>query len=379
MKVTSATAVLLSALGLVGLGALRADPPPDLKRDGAFAFPQAQAEVLCDAKDLRLSVWNDAKYLYVQTIVWEDGYDAVERTRSLKRVWGWSALSLDVDADQRRTPNVDRIYGINSHPTQMGLSYQVVLGDRRWTTLRVDSKGRGAIRYLEVGKVQRVRVDSYVIPLDEIGRKAGDKIRLAYWAQCPKPERCLNSIGFESKDPYIAVSLPLNKYHEITLADRPASLDIAQVPDGQKDKAPPERDTRMPSVGTVPPEFSAKEWLNTDAAPTLAGLKDKVVLVVFWHQGGDQGFFRNLNKLDEDYGRQGLTVIAITLDGRVAVERAAKNHKLKFILGAQSNLASEYGVTGFDHAFLIGKDGKVLWDGGPDDKDLDQRIPAALK
>jgi len=43
----------------------------DLRTDGTFAFPQEHAVVLYDQEDLRLSVWNNHDYLFVQAILWK--------------------------------------------------------------------------------------------------------------------------------------------------------------------------------------------------------------------------------------------------------------------------------------------------------------------
>ena len=53
----------------------------DLETNGVCGFPQDQASVLCDNDSLRLSVWNNREYLFVQAISvagvrahpWEDG------------------------------------------------------------------------------------------------------------------------------------------------------------------------------------------------------------------------------------------------------------------------------------------------------------------
>ena len=39
----------------------------DLETNGVYGFPQGQASVLCDNDFLRLSVWNNREYLFVQT------------------------------------------------------------------------------------------------------------------------------------------------------------------------------------------------------------------------------------------------------------------------------------------------------------------------
>ncbi len=377
MKAIIVTAILFGALIPVGPGAMGADSAPDIKKDGAFAFPQAQATVVCDQKDLRLSIWNDAKYLYVQAILWEDGDDSVyKQTKEGQRGHGWSQLCLDVDRRQ---------YGLRTLPSYQGLLYAVGTGATGISVPKKDSKGRGAIRYLDVGNGQRVRVDSYVIPLAEIGKKAGDKIRLAYFAQCPTPERTINSIGYEGKRYWgkvdlPVIQLPLNMYHEITLADRAASLDIAQVPDGWTDKRLPV-DIRTLRLGTTPPEVSAKDWINADAAPTLAALKGKVVVVAFWSpaQGGSTQAVQALNKLHDDYHGKGLTILSLTTERRAIVDNFLRRTKVKFAIGADTKLATDYGAMGRSRAFLIGKDGNLLWEGSPTDKDLEQRIQAALK
>jgi thiol-disulfide isomerase/thioredoxin len=380
MKVISA--VLLGVL-LVVVEASGADQPPDLKRDGAFGFPQRAAKVLCDQKDLRLSVWNDAKHLFVQAILWTDGDDSLGETSDGRAIGDTSCLRLDVDADQKATPNVDRDYCLNPWPSLPGLRYSVVLGERSSSYLKSDSRGRGAIRYLEAGNNKRVRVDSYAIPLAEIGKKPGAKIRLAYWGQSPRPAMSVNSIGYQGKGQYYSNVLPRSMFHEITLADRPASLDVAKIPEGREDKVPLSKKPRkaMPKVGVAPPEISAASWLNIDKAPTLAGLKGKVVVVEFWATwcGPCVKGIPHLNKLHEEYGGKGLTILSFTDQSRQGIDNFRKNTPIKYIIGAGSELASDYGVSGIPHAFLIGKDGKLLWEGDPNDKDFDQRILAALK
>jgi thiol-disulfide isomerase/thioredoxin len=221
------------------------------------------------------------------------------------------------------------------------------------------------------------------IPLAEIGKKPGEKIRLAYWGQSPKPALTLNSIGYQGKGTYYSHSLPRKMYHEITLADRAASLDITDVPDGRLDKVPlPKKAHKaIPKVGVAPPDVSAKDWLNIDKAPSLAGLKGKVVLVEFWATwcGPCVQGIPHLNKLHEEHGGKGLTILSFTDQSRQGIENFTKKTPIKYVVGTGSDLASEYGVTRIPHAFLIGKDGKLLWEGNPADKEFDQRIVAALK
>jgi serine/threonine protein kinase len=212
-----------------------------LKQGGitAFGFPQAQATVLCDTADLRVSLWNNRTYLCVQAILWKDGDDALLQAVDGKLFGNTSTVVLDVDADGKITPQVDRIYSLNPWPKMHGLYNQVYKDERVITFLQQsDTKGRGAIRYLSTADGARVRVDSLVIPLAEINKRPGDKLRLAYWGASPKSNLTLNSVGYQGRGTYFSHQLPWDKFHEVTLADRADVIDPRTVPDGRDDPNP---------------------------------------------------------------------------------------------------------------------------------------------
>jgi thiol-disulfide isomerase/thioredoxin len=375
----------IASLGLLAVfiaGMSAAGQTRDLKKQGAFGFPQEKATVPCDTRDLRVSVWSDAAHLYVQAVLWTDDDDALGETADGRPIGDWSNLSLDLDADQKPTPKVDREYMLSPWPSMPGLRYQVLLGGGAATGIQSNTKGRGAIRYVDLGG-KKVRIDSYLIPLAEIGRKPGDKIRFAYWGSSAKPPLTVNSVGFEGKGPYYSNSLPREKYHELTLADRPPSLEAQAVPNGQEDQVPlPKRAALKPrpKLGGVPPEVSAKDWLNTDDAPTLDKLKGKVVVVEFWATwcGPCVAGIPHLNKLHDDHGPKGLAILSFTDQSKQGIQNFLKGTTMKYIIGTGSELAAEYGVVGIPHAFILGRDGKLLWEGNPGDQDFDKQVQAAL-
>jgi serine/threonine protein kinase len=207
----------------------------DLKRDGAFGFPQAQATVLCDDVDLCLSFWNNRAYLYVQAIFWKGGDDSVVITAGGMARPPWSNVLLDVDADGKKTPQVDRVYTLYAGPYMRGLLYQFYDNAKGMTGFQSDTTGRGAIRSLVMADGSRVRVDLLVVSLAEIKKRPGDRLRLAYYGYAPKPDLTVNSIGYQVKAKYFPINLPWEKFHEVTLADRPDALDLQAVPDGTKD------------------------------------------------------------------------------------------------------------------------------------------------
>jgi thiol-disulfide isomerase/thioredoxin len=352
---------------------------PDLARDGAFGFPQAEAQVLFDDPDLRVSVYNDARYLYVQAIVWNDADDTLGETEDGRPVGDKSYVHLDVDANAAITPNVDRIYSVNMWPHRQGLHYRV--HGERMAHLGTDSAGRGCVKYVDTGRGTVARVDSFLISLSEIGRQPGETLRFAFWARSQEPPLILNSLGIQDTDPDTGYTLPRQSYHQITLADRPESLDPTNVPSG-REEAPATPLKPLPLVGAAPPELFATEWINANPAPTLAALRGQVVLIDFWTSNCATcvSLIPHLNEMQEKYGPRGLRILAFTHQSRNGIERymQAKEQAIHYTIGAGSQLKVEYGVQNVPYAFIVGRDGRLLWHGPPTSRELESRVLSAL-
>lgn len=97
----------------------------ELRKGGAFGFPQAQAKVLCDSSSLRFSVWNNQEYLFAQAVLWTDDDSCLGKSEENREIGDWSELMLDLDADGKSTREVDRDYMLNPWPSMSGLQYQV--------------------------------------------------------------------------------------------------------------------------------------------------------------------------------------------------------------------------------------------------------------
>ncbi|HTS19850.1 MAG TPA: hypothetical protein VMP11_19900 [Verrucomicrobiae bacterium] len=203
---------------------------PDLHNTGAFGFPQREALVLRDRPALRFSVWNNDQYLFAQAELWTDNESSVGKDANGDPIGDYSELMLDLNDDGKETPDVDRVYRLNQRPYLPGMHYAICKGNRGTSPDRSDSAGRGAIRYVRGDMPNRVRVDTYLIPLQEISRRVGDRIGICFYAFSPKQNLLVNSVTFDNFIPY-------NKYTEYVLTQgRP--IDLSQVPEGREDKLP---------------------------------------------------------------------------------------------------------------------------------------------
>jgi thiol-disulfide isomerase/thioredoxin len=117
-----------------------------------------------------------------------------------------------------------------------------------------------------------------------------------------------------------------------------------------------------------PKEINAKGWLNSEAV-TLEKLKGKVVIVEFWAtwcppcRASIPHLIDLRNKLDKSK----VEIIGLTDEPLSKVEKFAKDMKMNYTVGYGSTSGEAYGVNGIPHAFVIGPDGKIAWDGHPMD------------
>lgn len=353
----------------------------DLATAAAFGLPLESGQPLCDSDQLRVHAWNDDRQLVVQAVVWHDADKTLGETADGRKTGDRSTLVLDVDNNGQRTPRVDRSYLLNPWPSTPGLRYSIPYEGGASSHIKPDSTGRGCIRYLPA-EGRTVRVDTWVIPLAEIGRVPGDTIRLAVLVASPAPAFVANSVGYESpRAVYYARSLPWANFHSYRLADAAPSLNTALVPAGREDEPAVKRGqpAPMPDVGAIPPEFAATAWLNTEERLTLADLKGRLVLVDFWATwcGPCVAGIPHLNALQKKYADD-LTIVSFTDQSRRGIENFLKQQSIDYAIGTGSQLSLQYGVVGLPHAFLIGRDGRLLWHAVPTAETLDEQIEAAL-
>jgi thiol-disulfide isomerase/thioredoxin len=135
-------------------------------------------------------------------------------------------------------------------------------------------------------------------------------------------------------------------------------------------------------LGEAPPEVVAADWVNTDRPLTLAALRGNVVLIEFWATWCRPcvAGIPHMNELQARYGEDGLRILGFTEEDREIVEEFQKNAKspIEYAIGTGSRLMGEYRIEGIPHAILVGRDGKLVWEGYPADPECERKIVAAL-
>ena len=133
-------------------------------------------------------------------------------------------------------------------------------------------------------------------------------------------------------------------------------------------------------LGKAPPELVSKpeQWFNPPPAITLEKLRGKVVWLEF-------GFLKclpcrkmkpALARWHEELGPKGLVVIDVDDGGiddfdEVKKEVESKGEKFPTLYDKDARNSMAYGIQGHPQAWLIGVDGKVVWEGIPDIKKLE--------
>ena len=130
-------------------------------------------------------------------------------------------------------------------------------------------------------------------------------------------------------------------------------------------------------LGKAPPELANEKakWLNTDAPLALGKLRGKVVWVEFGFLkcGPCRKMKPTLARWHKDFSEKGLVIIDVS-DGALddfadlKKEVEAKEEKFAVLWDKDSKTCLAYGIQAYPQAYLVGVDGKVLWEGIPNGK-----------
>lgn len=128
--------------------------------------------------------------------------------------------------------------------------------------------------------------------------------------------------------------------------------------------------------GKKPKEINATKWINSEGV-TLAKLKGKVVIVEFWATWCPpcRTTIPHLVALRNKIDKSKLEIVSLTDEPLDKVEKFAKDMKMNYIVGCGSTSGEDYGVNGIPHAYVIGPDGTIKWDGHP----MDEAMASTVK
>ncbi|MBK1659632.1 redoxin family protein [Paracraurococcus ruber] len=148
---------------------------------------------------------------------------------------------------------------------------------------------------------------------------------------------------------------------------------------------------RGQAAGTAAPDFVGLDgWLNAEAAPTLAGLRGKVVLVDFWTYSciNCRRTVPYLNRWQAEYSAAGLQVLGIHTPEfsferrRPNVEAAVREFGIRYPVGQDNGFQTwrAWGNRAWPAFYLLDRDGRIvlLREGEGHARELEAAIRALL-
>jgi thiol-disulfide isomerase/thioredoxin len=209
-----------------------------------------------------------------------------------------------------------------------------------------------------------------------VSRHTGEKLRLAYWGFSPKPPLTVNSTTYVSEKKYYRWSMPLAQYYDYTLTNS-GEIDVMAVPEGRED-AP--TNSAMPAIGGTAPEISAKDWINSKAPLTLAGLRGKVVVVDFWATWCTPcvAGIPHLNELHHKYAGKNFELLGLVREGHPTMDPFLAKRPVDYPIGLESGSLDKYAITEIPLAVVIDQEGKIIWIGDPASPKMDKVVAKAL-
>jgi len=122
--------------------------------------------------------------------------------------------------------------------------------------------------------------------------------------------------------------------------------------------------TTGPMTGKPLPELSVQYFKDGDTVTT-----GKPTLVEFWATWCPPCLksIPHLNDLNKKYSEKGLQILGITDEDRATVAAFVKDTPMDYhvALDEGSQYAAKFGIRGIPHAFLVDREGKIVWDGHP--------------
>ena len=123
-------------------------------------------------------------------------------------------------------------------------------------------------------------------------------------------------------------------------------------------------------ASAAPADWVGKELprLTVDYLAANPDLKGKPAIVEFWATWCPpcRTSIPHLNDINKKYKDKGLVVIGITDEKKDVVQKFMKSTPMEYhVAVGGAAVQQKLGINGIPHAFVLGKDGKVVWEGHP--------------
>jgi len=120
----------------------------------------------------------------------------------------------------------------------------------------------------------------------------------------------------------------------------------------------------------APADWVGKELpaLGVTYLGTQPELKGKAAIVEFWATWCPpcRTSIPHLNEINKKFKDKGLVVIGISDESKEVVEKFQKTLPMDYhVAVGGKEIEKKIGINGIPHAFIVGKDGKVVWEGHP--------------
>jgi thiol-disulfide isomerase/thioredoxin len=130
-------------------------------------------------------------------------------------------------------------------------------------------------------------------------------------------------------------------------------------------------------VGTKAPPVQLNQWI-TSQPPDLTG---RVYVLDFWATWCPPCVqsIPHMIELANKYKEKAVPFIAISVDNSSEpVKKMVKSKGINYYVGMDNGLSDKYSVSSIPSAFIIGRNGKVVWQGHPMSPDFESALVNAL-
>ncbi|HOJ33751.1 MAG TPA: TlpA disulfide reductase family protein [Candidatus Hydrogenedentes bacterium] len=137
-------------------------------------------------------------------------------------------------------------------------------------------------------------------------------------------------------------------------------------------------------VGDPAPPLKVSEWVKGDAVDLEAQKGKSAVVVEFWATWCPpcRASIPHLTQLQAKYKDRGIVIVGISSEDKGTVKEFVEKagDKMVYHVAVDDNGKTEEaymeasGAQGIPHAYIIGKDGKIVWEGHPLEKEFEQTL-----